>query len=319
MRYGFTLIFALLWAYATFAQNAQNGKERFDSYLKSKGLDSVFTLHETEFTEAQSVLRLKFSNPNNTREQNNSALALLKQEYTSQGANLYTVLYSAFVNAYSVSEPRNAVLVIRHEYVNTKPDCPAIFYYYDDATKQFETNETLCKADIDKTVKFPKFKYWEESYILENPQKSKHLYYTILKGEFNRLYSNRGGFSERNKKAKFSCDYEDGDKFLEFEVSGLHDEVLAGANDNFVKQLMFVFYGEECLPPEKIRVKISLDFDQTSKQADIKVEVRGRYASCVYSGIPQWEKMNDMDTGFPLYIEDYAKKVFNHVRTTILK
>ncbi len=282
--------------------------QKLHKQLEETGISQVIKYRN--FVKQKGIYRIQFDFRSDDAAKNNQLWQMLKNDfYKEKNIDIRQYLYFYCINIFKIEQPENVLLEIRQSYINE--DCPFIQYYYNEKTKQYLGDEKICMAEYSDNVSFDALEFFDKKTIRKKPSKTRNAYYNMLNSHFRELYS-KGGFRKHSKEAKFSSSYRKGDAILKFEVKDLQKEVLTHAGENFVYRILRYFYDEPLLPYEYIKVEISLELNKSNNQMAMKIKVVGGYGSGFYQNKDK-HTMNDLDKGFPAYINDYAEEVSNEV------
>lgn len=291
---------------------------KLNQKIEETGISQVIKFRNVVVDNQNEIIRMQFEFQSNNAAKNDTLWRMLKTEFQkNKGIDVRQYLYFYCINTFRISEPKNVLLEIRQSYINQ--DCPFIQFYYNEDTQKFtgDEKEKICMAEYSDAVSVNALEFCDKKVITENSVDAINKYYEILNKHFRTFYKN-GGFENNCKKQKFKSFYRSGDAVLKFDIENLEKEVLRDAGGNFVYSILEFFYDEKLVPYEHIKVEISLVLNKSSNQMEIKTKIIGRYGSGYYRN-SKWETMNDMDLGFPAYINDYIKNITAEIIRRITK
>lgn len=306
---------------------------KLNQRLEETGISQVIKYRN--FVEQNGIYRIQFDFCSNDAAKNNQLWQMLKKNFKKDVKNkqksskkkkklkgidntdIKQYLYFYCINIFQLKDPKNVLLEIRQSYINQ--NCPFIQFYYNEDTHKFtgEEKEKICMAEYSDNVSINALDFFEKKTITKNPEKTIAQYYEILNNHFRGIYA-KGGFEKNSKETKFKSFYRRGDDVLKFDVIDLEKEVLKDAGENFVYSILSLFSDETYIPYEHIKIEIRLILNKNTNQMEIKIKVVGRYGSGFYRN-KNWYTMNDLDTGFPAYINDYTKEITNEIVRKITK
>jgi len=277
--------------------------------LTETGISQVIKFKDVIIDEENDIIRVQFWFTNQDAALNDTLWRMLKSDFKEQkNQDIRKYLYFYSINVFKLPNPKNVLLEIRQSYINE--DCPFIQFYFNEDTNAFtgDEKEKICMAEWPSEILLNSFIYFDKDFILEKDEIAIEVYYRRIDQHFKTLYEKDGGFEGNSKNAKFTSKYKTGDKILKFEVSNLEKEVLYDSGENFVYQILELIYGEEenFVPCESLKFEITLTTKKATNQMSLNVKILGRYGSGFYKTC-NWNKMNDMDNGFPQYMDDYIK------------
>jgi len=289
---------------------------KMEQELERTKIAQVFHFKDVIIDKENSIIRVQFKFNSNDAAKNDTLWRILKTDFRKQKkTGIREYLYFLSINIFRINTPKDVLLEIRQSYISQ--DCPFIQFYFNEDTGKFtgDEKEKICMAAYDEDeINLESFRYFKKEYIKKNEKLTINAIYSILNAHFKRFYKN-GGFEKNSTKQKFSSSYIVGKPMLEFQITNLKKEVLYDAGDNFVYTILEFLYPHRNYDPyEYLKFRITITFE--NNKMGIKVEIKGRYGSGYYQN-RKWEKMNDMDLGFPNYINEYAEKISAKIVRTI--
>jgi len=312
------LVFFNTYTYSQTINEISIGK--LTSELEKSGISQVFKFRDIVVDSVHHIIRVQFEFVSPDAARNDTLWRILKNDFRAQkNMDIREYLYFYSINVFKISEPQNVLLEIRQSFINE--DCPFIQYYYNEDTKRFtgDEKEKVCMAEYKKAILLNAFVYYDKLFLIQNSDVAIDTYYNVLNKHFREFYK-KGGFEKNSKTQEFKSLYRKMDPVLKFEVQNLQKEVLNDAGENFVYSILRFIYDKSYLPYEYLKFEISLEPQKQTNQMELNVKITGRYGSGFYENW-RWETMNDMDRGFPAYIDDYAKKISEEIvrKITIYK
>ncbi len=307
MKTSITIILILLSSYLFSQTVNETTIGVLNKELNETGISQVIKFKDVIVDEENDIIRIQFNFASTDAALNDTLWRMLKTDFREQkNQDIRQYLYFYSINVFQITKPKDVLLEIRQSYINE--DCPFIQFYFNEDTNEFtgDEKEKICMAEYSNEILLNSFIYFKKDYILENKNIAIGVYYRRLNQYFKDLYEKDGGFEGNSKNAKFKSRYREGDKILEFEVSNLKKEVLHDSGENVVYQILELLYDREFIPCESLKFKIKIEPNKNTNQMELNVEIIGRYSSGYYNNC-SWEKMNDMDEGFPKYIKEYLK------------
>ncbi len=281
---------------------------KLNKELEEIGISQVIKFRN--FVKQQGIYRIQFDFCSDNAAKNNKLWQMLKTEFHARkNMDIRQYLYFYCINIFKIEQPENVLLEIRQSYINE--DCPFIQYYYNEKTKQYMGDEKICMAEYADEVSFDALDFFDKKTIRKKPTETLNAYYKMLNSHFREFYA-KGGFRKNSTNQKFKSFYRFGDNVLRFDVIDLEKEVLKDAGENFVYSIIALFSDKKYLPFEHIKVEIRLSLNEKTNQMGINTKIIGRYGSGFYR-TRNWHKMNNLDTGFPAYINDYTKELTNEI------
>ena len=284
--------------------------------LEKTGISQIFHFRDIVADSSHHIIRVQFEFNSNDAAKNDTLWCILKNDFRKQkNMDIREYLYYYSINVFKINTPKDVLVEIRKSYINE--DCPFIQYYYNEDTKKFtgDEKEKMCMAEYKKAILLNEFVYFNRSYLIQNSEVAIDAYYNVLNKHFREFYK-KGGFEKNSKQQEFKSIYRKMDPVLKFEVQNLQKEVLNDAGENFVYSILRFIYNKSYLPYEYLKFEIDLEPQKLTNQMELNVKITGRYGSGFYENW-RWETMNDMDRGFPAYIDDYAKKISEEIVRTI--
>ncbi len=293
---------------------------RINKELEEKGISQVFVFRDIVVDSVNHIIRIQFEFNSPDAARNDTLWRILKNDFQKQkNMDIREYLYFYSINVFKITEPKNVLVEIRQSFISE--DCPFIQYYYNEDTKRFtgDEKEKVCMAEYKKAILLNSFVYYDKIFLINNTDLAIDNYYNLLNKYFRGFYT-KGGFEKNSKNQEFKSMYRRMDPTLKFEVQNLQKEVLNDAGENFVYSILRFIYDKSYLPYEYLKFEIKLEPQKQTNQMELDVKITGRYGSGFYENW-RWETMNDMDRGFPAYIDDYAKKISDEIvrKITIYK
>jgi len=293
---------------------------RISNELEKTGISQVFKFRDIIVDSVNSVIRVQFEFNSPDAAMNDTLWRILKSDFRKQkNIDIREYLYFYSINVFKIAEPKNVLVEIRQSYINE--DCPFIQYYYNEDSNKFtgDEKEKVCMAEYKKSILLNSFVYYDRAFLIQNSEVAIDAYYNVLIKHFREFYK-KGGFEKNSKKQEFKSMYRRLDPVLRFEVQNLQKEVLNDAGENFVYNILRFIYNKSYLPYEYLKFEIRLEPQNPTNQMELNIKITGRYGSGFYENW-RWDTMNDMDRGFPAYIDDYAKKISEEIirKITIYK
>ncbi len=290
----------------------ENAIGKINNELEKTGISQVLRFRDIVVDTVNHIIRVQFEFNSIDAAQNDTLWRILKLDFRKQkNMDIREYLYFYCINVFKIARPEEVLLEIRQSYINE--DCPFIQFYYNEDTKKFtgDEKEKMCMAEYKKALLLNSFVYYDKSFLIQNSEIAIDSYYNALNWHFREFYR-KGGFEKNSKQQEFKSMYRKMDPVLKFEVQNLQKEVLNDAGENFVYSILKFIYNKSYLPYEYLKFEIGLVPQKQTNQMELNVKITGRYGSGFYENW-RWETMNDMDKGFPAYIDDYARKVSEEI------
>ncbi len=303
----------LIFISLVYAQNYSETKLAYTKILNETNLSSFFEVSDIIDFKGFHLLQLKFTYTDT--DSASVAWQTIKERFEQDGK--YSISeYLFFRYMHTIQQaPTDLAIKIQETYDPEVQSCTDLLIYFDKKTKKVKTIENFCKA-ISKSfpISFDKIKVGNTEVSLENASQNRHeVYESIIK--FTQDFYKTGGF-EKDKltpKAKFTCNYKEGEEKLVMKVFRLKNEVLNDQEQNYLCNALQWWYEDDnyCDYRAWEYLQFTIEYNTVSNiGAKMICTTDGRFSSGFYNPVV-WNNANKMEPEFTTYLDTYTENFLN--------